>query len=86
MTRENSKPEAFKAKAAVLGPRLAPEGLSQKPRQHGPAKYLYKRILNSGTFDGRKIAVLRSRTSHKTVRQSASDVITNGMVRRLYPA
>jgi len=28
MTRENSKPEAFKAKAAVLGPRLAPEGLS----------------------------------------------------------
>ena len=28
MTRENSKPAAFKAQAAVLGPRLAPEWVS----------------------------------------------------------
>jgi hypothetical protein len=42
--------------------------------------WLAVRIPYSGTFDGRKIAVLRSHTSHKTVRQSVSDVIISGLL------
>ena len=65
MTGKNQNPQPLNRRAAALGPRLAPgRGELKASTQNG---HLYKRILNSGTFDGRKIAVLRSHTAHKTV-------------------
>jgi hypothetical protein len=49
-----------------------------KARERWTSEHLYKKDTYSGTFDGRKIAVLRSHTSHKTVRQSVSDVMISG--------
>jgi hypothetical protein len=50
-----------------------------KARERWTSEHLYKKDTYSGTFDGRKIAVLRSHTSHKTVRQSVSDVMISGL-------
>jgi hypothetical protein len=52
-----------------------------KARARWTSEHLYKRIKDtySGTFDGRKVAVLRSHTSHKTVRQSVCNVIISGL-------